>query len=125
MKQILEALFFAALIIGAAFFVKHGQSQGWLEDSAERQAGVIMGIILMWFGNNLPKTPKKNCGQCSSSQSFSMRRFAGALLMLAGALHSLAWVFAPIDLANYLAMIAVASALLIIILRSLFTKTFV
>lgn len=130
MKQIINALFFAGLILSIALWIPFAEKFGLPGANSERQAGATMGIILIWFGNYLPKQPslnssKNNCVSCNSKQSFSMRRFAGTMLMLGGTIQTIAWLFAPLEQANVIAMAGVASSLVLILLRAFVTRTFV
>lgn len=125
MKQILQALFFAGLIFSVSFLIRFSDVVGLAGGEVERQAGAVMGIILIWFGNVLPKNHLPGCESCATHGRYAMRRFAGSMVMIGGAIQAFAWIIAPIEYANIIAMTGVAGSLIIIILRALITRKMV
>ncbi len=125
MRQIISALFFAGLILATALFISFGEQRGFVGDGAERQAGALMGIILMWFGNLLPKQAPSGCATCGAEGATRMHLFAGQMLVAAGLIHALIWVFAPYEHANFWAAASVATALAIVLVRAVIGRSFV
>ena len=95
------------------------------EATDERIIGVMIGILLAWCGNAVPKTGPAACAECGAARGQNMRRFAGWMLTLAGLLHALVWLFAPLEEANLLAMSVVGAATLLVLGRAAFTRTWV
>ena len=126
MKQVRLALVFAAIMLGTAFIMTHTEQLGLPLLAEERLNGVMIGFILMWFGNLMPKQgPDASCAQCGASDAQSMRRFAGWVFVLAGLVHSGLWLFAPLEQANLLAMLTVAAAMIVVIGRATLTRAWV
>lgn len=124
MNKTLTSLFFATLILAAAGGMALAEREGFYMGATDRIFGVILGIIVAWYGNLLPKRQSGVCGNCNEAEGLGVRRFAGVVFTIAGLVHASVWLFAPLDMANGLAMIAVGTALGAVILRSLLTKTF-
>ena len=113
--QINSSLIWAALMIGSALLLTMLEGQGIIPDGGERGTGVVIGLVLAWTGNLMPKWgAAKSCAK--DGEAFRMRRFAGIVLMLGGIGYALAFVFAPLEQAAYWAMLPVVLALLMILL---------
>ncbi len=123
MRQIISALFFAGLMLAIALFISFGEERGLVGDGAERQAGALMGVILMWFANLLPKQASSGCNACAPEGATRMHLFAGQMLLAAGLIHALIWLFAPIEHANFWAAASVATALAIVLARAIIRRT--
>ncbi|NNU16107.1 hypothetical protein HK107_07205 [Parvularcula sp. ZS-1/3] len=114
-RQIRNALTFGVLILLVAFGGERAQEFGWLSGEPERISGVIAGLVLVWFGNAMPKDlPHKSCGT-DPGTAFRMKRFAGWAFMLAGVAHALIWVVAPAQHMALLSTIPVAVALVLVL----------
>lgn len=126
MRQITTALIFAGLILGASWAITKAQDLGWIAGEPERAIGVVNGLILIYFGNFLPKTGRKTaCSTCDESGAFRMRRFAGQMLMLAGVGSAVAWLVAPAEMMAAVAISIVAACLGVALIRAFATRTFV
>ncbi|MEM9168992.1 MAG: hypothetical protein AAGC56_05015 [Pseudomonadota bacterium] len=112
MRNVVEALIVAALIIAIALGMAYADGRGWVADGQERASGVVIGLILAVMGNFMPK---KNLNDCASS--FRVVRFAGAVFLVAGVAHAAIWLFAPLEAANAMAMSVVGAALAIVLAR--------
>ena len=126
MKQIKLALFFAALIIASAYFLTHAEQFGFPALADERINGVVIGLILMWFGNMMPKQgPEASCVQGDPATHQTMRRFGGWVFAVAGLAYIGVWLVAPLEKANFIASAIVAGSLLLLILRATLTRSWV
>lgn len=125
MKQVLSALIFGGLILGCSWSVVEAQHAGLISGEPERAVGVISGLILVYFGNFLPKQGASECATCDEGRAFRMRRFAGMMLMLGGVLHAFAWIAAPANVMTILAIAAVAIPLTIVLIRAFAQRSFV
>ncbi|MEM1380060.1 MAG: hypothetical protein AAGH41_05470 [Pseudomonadota bacterium] len=115
--QIANALVFAAIILAVAFFGTQLQDVGVVQGEPERLAGIVAGLVLIWFGNAMPKTAAADCS-CGQQPSFRVKRFAGATLMLAGLVHAGVWLFAPADIMAWLSTVPVILGLGLIFTRA-------
>ena len=126
MKQVTTSLIFAVMMIGSALAMAYADQLGLKEPADERNYGVMIGFMLAWFGNIMPKQgPETNCAQCSPSTGQNMRRFAGWVFVIAGLAHGAVWLAAPLEVANYIAMGIVAGALVLVIGRATVTRAWV
>lgn len=117
-NEIVSSLFWAALMIGSALALTALEGAGILPDGGERGTGVVIGLVLAWTGNMMPKWGAgKKCA--SDGEAFRMKRFAGIVMMLGGLGYAVAFVLAPLEQAAYWAMLPVVIALLIIFLMVL------
>lgn len=112
------SLVIAALMIAAPLVMIYLDRQGVIPASGEeisaRTMGVLMGLLLIAYANMMPKKMKPLAEtQCDPGREQGARRFSGKAIVLGGALWVVAWIAAPFDLANPLAMIAVGGALLL------------
>ena len=123
-SNVRSSLVWAGLMIASAAGLTALETVGVLPDGGERGFGVVMGLVLGWTGNQMPKW---GAGQhCSSdAEAFRMRRFAGIVLMLGGLAHALVWAFAPLGSAAYWSIVPVAVALAIIFAMVIGTRRIV
>ncbi len=120
-RQIKSSLIWAALMVGSAQLLTILEGQGIIPDGGERGTGVVIGLVLAWTGNLMPKWgTAKSCA--TDGEAFRMRRFSGIVLMLGGIGYALAFLFAPLEQAAYWAMLPVILALLMILLMVIAKK---
>lgn len=109
-----RALMGAGLFVGVTALVKWATPALIDAELAQRLIGFMMGGIVVVYANALPKqlTPLALL-RCDPATEQSLRRFTGKALVLGGLGYSLAWLAAPIILANALAGAVLAIALTI------------
>mgnify|MGYP001333980186 CR=1 FL=1 len=102
-QQIVRALVLSgALLAGSVAFTVAKRMD--LLDGETTQRG-LMVVVMLVYANDIPKTVLKKTARGQALQRASARALVlGYLAWVA------AWVFAPIDLANTLAMIPIALA---------------
>lgn len=122
MRDVTQSIIIAALILTMALAMRLAEAQGWLQDADDRAFGVIIGILLAGMGDLLPKRVT-DAASCEFDRSFRMRRFAGIAFVLAGLAHAGIWIFAPLEMANLLAMSVVALALGLVLIRAFVRPT--
>jgi hypothetical protein len=114
-KRISVAVALAAFILAAAAVLDYAQGRETISaDAARRTMQVLIGLILAFYCNFLPKdmVPLRGSGRAASRWQLA-GRVGGWSLTLAGVAHAGLWAFAPIDFAHAAAMIVVASATLL------------
>ncbi|GGY37401.1 hypothetical protein [Parvularcula lutaonensis] len=117
-NQVVSSLVWAGLMVGSAAALTALEGAGILPDGGERGFGVVMGLVLAWTGNMMPKWgADKKCA--SDGEAFRMKRFAGITMMLGGIGYAVAFFVAPLEKAPYWAMLPVVIALLVIFLMVL------
>jgi hypothetical protein len=111
---ILRALAGAALILGASAAVALWAPAHLEAELAQRVQGVIMGLVVVVFANAAPKTltPLARL-RCDPVAEQAVRRFAGWSLVLGGLGYALAWLAAPLAVANPLAITLLATGLVL------------
>src|SRR5690606_12041371 len=107
---ILRALAGAALILGATAAVALWAPAHLEAELAQRVQGVVMGLIVVVFANAAPKTltPLARL-RCDPVAEQAIRRFAGWSLVLGGLGYALAWLAAPLSIANPLGITLLAT----------------
>jgi len=125
--QIRYSVLGGSLLIGLPLAFQYADASGLLTGSNtldERAFGIVMGLILVAFGNVIPKKlPELGDGTAQIQARKQARlRFAGWVFVLAGLGHSLIWLILPLEWANTAAMIDVGAGLLIIAVASLITS---
>ncbi|MEL7313215.1 MAG: hypothetical protein AAFN07_16985 [Pseudomonadota bacterium] len=114
MNSVRSALLVAGLILLGAWIVKQG---GWIDPgfAAEgRYQGLIMGLIVAWSGNALPKRLAEERRACTTRAGYKKRHRIGLAFVLGGLGYSLAWLAAPIDVAAPLAITWMLLALAVV-----------
>lgn len=123
--QIRYSVLGGSLLIGLPLAFQYADASGLLTGSNtldERAFGIVMGLILVAFGNVIPKKLSELGDETTQVQTRKQARlrFAGWVFVLAGLGHSLIWLFLPLEWANTAAMIDVGAGLSIILIGSIF-----
>jgi hypothetical protein len=111
-------------ILAAAFILAASATLAWLAPTylstewSHRWLGVLLGSVVVCYSNAIPKALAAR-SRCSAAAEQAARRFAGWSLVLGGLGYALAWLLAPIGLANLIAGAILATALLLAVLRCL------
>ena len=115
MKRIFFALAVAAFMLMSAAVLKYAQAQEIIgADAARRSIQVMIGLVLMVYGNFMPKDiAATRTMACAASRSQSALRVGGWSMALAGLGYAGLWAFAPLALANVASMVVVATAMLV------------
>lgn len=113
-KALIQAALFAgATLVLALLTVKFGDSE-----AKRRVFGIVSGALLMFYANSLPKTLKPLARlRCSPVAEQALRRFAGWGMTLGGAAFSLAWLVAPVEIADEISAISLLVAVSIVVTR--------
>jgi hypothetical protein len=98
-RKITLGIVLAGSMLGLALLVRLGWPPGLSGQFAERGMGVMMGVIVVVFSNDIPK-------QAGSVRSLALRRIAGWALVLGGLGYALAWLLMPLAYANLAALLA-------------------
>lgn len=123
-NQIVSSLIWAGLMVGSALALTALEGAGILPDGGERGTGVVIGLVLAWTGNLMPKWGAGN--KCASDgEAFRMKRFAGITMMMGGLGYALAYFVAPLDDAASWAMLPVIVALTVIFIMVLIKRRLV
>lgn len=124
-RQITTSLVFAALILGVALGSRVLNDSGVMTIDPARINGVVIGMVLIWMGNMMPKrNPEKTCGN-DPAAAFRMKRFAGMLMMLGGIGHAAIWLTLPVGQAEWASMVPVAATAAIVLATAFRTRVWV
>lgn len=85
-------------------------------DFPDRVAGALTGLILAVFSNAVAK--RIGGGETSAGKA-AAKRFMGLAMVLGGLAYAAAFLFAPLELARWIGMGAVITALLVTAVRFL------
>ena len=95
-----RAQFGAALILGASLAISLATNRAVFGDMAgARMFGVVMGLVLLFTGNNLPKLtrPLADPSGGNAIAQKAAERFAGWVFVLAGLIYIAVWLLGPAD----------------------------
>jgi hypothetical protein len=117
-KSIRGAIALAAIQVVGALLLTLANKLGWIgSETATRGVMVLIGLMLVVVGNNLPKTqegpPSQTVGDVAARQSIT--RVGGWALMTGGLVWVILWTVAPRDLAQFGSIAAVASAVVVML----------
>jgi hypothetical protein len=114
MKRIFFALAVAGFLLLSAAVLKYAEAQEMIgADAARRSIQVMIGLVLMVYGNFMPKDiAGARTMACAASRAQSALRVGGWSMALAGLGYAGLWAFAPLAFANVASMVVVATAML-------------
>jgi hypothetical protein len=118
-----------ALIIGGLFLAASA-AIGFLapehisEELSRRLMGVMLGALVVYYANAAPRalTPLARL-RCDPAAEQAFRRFFGWTLVLGGVAYMLAYIVAPLDVADVVATALLGAAMLVIVARMIWMKT--
>jgi len=111
-------LIIAGLVIGVSAVVSSLSPGRISAELAHRLLGVLMGLVVVAYSNAVPKKlPRRLVTRCNPSTQQDLRRFTGWSLVLGGLAYALAWLSAPIEIANLLSAALLGVALLLVLAR--------
>lgn len=112
-KRIRFSLITAALILGLSFALTQLDNTALLsETGSTRIMQVVMGLILVGYGNYMPKDIA-NTG--NSPRALRAIRFGGWAITLGGLAYAGLWAFAPYAVADLWSVIALGSAVVVML----------
>ena len=113
-KTLIPALILAGLLLALAAGLRLAEINGVIDaDTARRGVQVAVGLVLAGFANRMPKQIRRWRGPAADAREQRALRVGGWSLTLAGLAHAGLWAFAPLAVADILAMGVVATATLI------------
>ncbi|MFT4911646.1 MAG: hypothetical protein ACI9YM_000216 [Brevundimonas sp.] len=114
LKRLFPALILAGLLLAVAGGLRLVESQGLIDaDTARRGVQVAIGLVLAAFANRMPKQVGRWRGVLADARERRALRVGGWSLTLAGLAHAGLWAFAPLAVADVVAMAVVATATLV------------
>ena len=113
-RSLRGSLVLAAILLASAYGLSLLADFNWVgPDMPDRVTQVMIGLILVLFGNATGKREKDADPAGDGTPALmAARRFFGLALVLGGLVHAGVWLMAPLDLANTVSMVAVIIALL-------------
>ncbi len=113
------SVFVAGLMLAGAQGLKLTDTLGDFDmNFLDRVWGVAIGAVLVIMGNIMPKIlGPLSAKRCSPSATQSIQRFSGWSFVLAGLAWIMAWAVLPVTQANTVAMVSVASSVVLVMLR--------
>ena len=111
-KSIGGGLAIAAFILAAAKSLQYAQAGELIEpEMARRTMHVIIGLVLAFYGNYMPKRigPSRSAA-CAITRSQMALRVGGWSMTLAGLTYAGLWAFAPLGFADIASMVVVLTA---------------
>lgn len=118
-RNIVRALLLSGGLLAGCVALTIARRAGLIDqDFALRGTMVLIGLVMLVYSNDIPKTVIKK-----TARGQALQRSAAVALVLAYLAWTAAWTFAPIDMANGLAIIPVALAAAWIGLSCLLSRT--
>jgi hypothetical protein len=110
----------AGVMVGLSLGVLVARATGLIDpansDFGLRLAGVASGVIIMGFGNVIPRKLVR-FDPADPARKLALQRFSGWVIVLAGLVNALVWAIAPMDRAALISMVPLVTALALITLR--------
>jgi hypothetical protein len=114
MKRLTPNIVFAIMILAGALAFKYAQRIGLIgPDPDGRAVQVIIGLTLVFFANAIPKKLGRWRNAEAAKRAQSASRVAGWSFTLSGLAYSGLWAFAPLPVADTVSTAAVASAVVV------------
>lgn len=108
------SLFLAALLLAGAGLLKYAQHLGVIEpDFAERATGVMIGLMLAYYGNVIPKAVGTSRNLEAGARRQSALRVSGWAFALAGLAYAALSPIAPKGMGDSISIAAVALAVIV------------
>lgn len=82
------------------------------EDTATRISMTVIGLVIAWYGNVMPKT-----APVRSPRAIANQRLAGYALAVAGLINAAIWIWAPMDYAAELSTVPILIAMAVVLVR--------
>jgi hypothetical protein len=117
-NRILSSLAAAVLLVGVSIAMVVGRRAGIIGDEPTRGVMVIIGLLLAFYSNAIPKTVTAR-----SARAQQVKRMAGWTFVLAGVGYALVWAFAPFANAPDLSMVVVGSGMALVIGACLWARS--
>ena len=117
-NAIQRVLINASLIIAIAVAIKLLSPDHISPNLAARLFGILLGAVVAIYANDAPKalTPLLRM-RCDPVAEQAMRRFTGWSLTLGGVAYAAAWLMAPIESANTIAICLLGASVLLVVAR--------
>jgi len=110
----------AAVMVALSLTVLVARATGLIDaangDVGLRLAGVASGLIIVAFGNVIPKKLVR-FDPADPARKLALQRFSGWVIVLAGLANALIWASAPMDRAALWSMAPLVGAMALIALR--------
>lgn len=112
-RHILNSLVLAGLMLGAAAVLKYADHAHMIgADTSTRGLGVMMGLVLAFIGNFMPKSvPASRGATLAGGRWQSALRIGGWSFTIAGLAYAVVWAFAPLAMANLVSTVLVVFAM--------------
>jgi hypothetical protein len=111
-----------AILIGVALVLAFFRPAGMAAGDGMRVLGVLMGLMVVFYANEVPKRLPQVTG-CDPARQQSLRRFIGWTLVLGALGYAIAWIAAPIRIAPLLAILLLGAALTVVFGRITFVRS--
>lgn len=92
---------------------------------AERAIGIVLGLVVILYGNEIPKILAPMDRGADPARRQALQRFAGWVMVLGGVGYLLAFALMPIEYAAYAAIACGVVAIGIVFARCLMVRTIV
>jgi hypothetical protein len=116
--EISRGLILAALLLGTSMAAKRLSPTYLSPDLSHRLLGVLMGAVVVIYANTVPKAlAPLTQTRCDPIAAQAIRRFTGWSLVLGGTAYALAWAFAPLQIADALAVSFLGASVLLVAAR--------
>lgn len=113
-----NALIVAAMFLAITLAALYAEKAGYISDeTSKRAASIAAGLLVVYYANLVPKTLERRAAGCSLEKVQAAQRFSGWTLLLGGLGYSLSWLLLPFEHARAVAMVTLATAVVIVAAR--------
>ena len=116
-SEVRHAVIVAAALVALSIGVKIAQATGWLGLDEGRLVGIGGGLVMVYFGNRLPKILEHFDARIDGARRQAFQRQAGWAFVLAGLGSALAWAMLPLDSARLWGMVFIAGGVAVVLAR--------
>jgi len=114
-ERLRRAVTGAGLILAASFGLAVVAALDLIDIAvSERAMGVVLGAVLVFVGNALPKTLEPVSSTRCAQTKQTLHRFAGWTFVLAGLAYAAAWVILPVESAGIASTLVGAVGVLLV-----------
>ena len=118
-----NSLIGALLVFALSAALAFSHHRGWIaQATAERGWGVSMGLLLVVVGNFIPKTLEPLArNRAADGKVQALQRFSGWAFVLGGVAYAAIWLVAPIEYANHASTALLATVVVVVVARAVWT----
>ena len=123
-REIVGSIITASLVLLGANIAIALRDAGYIEgDISKRIVGVVLGAVLVFMGNAMPKKLAPTCRENSNTANLArtqrVQRFMGWTFVLAGLIYMGIWLTVDLDRVGYAVLLSFPAAIAVMVIARL------